>query len=140
MSFKDLYGHSEYKSNLAHFAAMSTLAASDGSISDEEKALLDKFALKLNISERDYEMVMDPAKKFPIEPPVSSDKRLERLYDLFRIIFVDHQIDEEEMALIRKYAIGLGYASEQAEAIIARSILIFSGKIGFEDYQYLLER
>jgi uncharacterized tellurite resistance protein B-like protein len=140
MSIKDLYGHSEYKSNLAHFAALATLAASDGVISDEEQKLLDKFVQKLNISEADYEEVMKPTNKYPIEPPVSSELRLERLYDLFKIIFVDHMIDDEEMALLKKYAIGLGFSTEMANSIIQRSVAIFSGKIDYEDYLYLLKR
>ncbi len=139
MSFKDLYGNSEHRSNLAHFAAMATLAASDGVISEQEKTLLDRFANKLDISEEEYNEVMKPTNKYPIEPPVNSEKRLERLYDLFRIIFSDHFIDNEEMVLLKKYAIGLGYSSDIANKLIERSIAIFSGRIDFEDYQYLLK-
>ncbi|MFS4418414.1 TerB family tellurite resistance protein [Maribacter sp. 2307ULW6-5] len=139
MSFKDLYGHSEYKSNLAHFAAMATLAASDGQIGPEEQRLLDAFAHKLNISEKDYGEVMDPANKYPIEPPVSGELRLERLYDLFKIIFADHYIDHEEMILLKRYAIGLGFSEEKANDVIEKSVAIFSGKIPYEDYLYLLK-
>ncbi len=139
MSFKNLYGNSEHRSNLAHFAAMATLAASDGVISEQEKTLLDRFANKLHISEEEYKEVMKPTNKYPIEPPVNSEKRLERLYDLFRIIFSDHFIDNEEMVLLKKYAIGLGYSSEKANKLIERSIAIFSGRIDFEDYQSLLK-
>ncbi|MCW1954063.1 MAG: TerB family tellurite resistance protein, partial [Flavobacteriia bacterium] len=32
MSFVDLYSHSEHRKNLAHFAAIATLAAVDGHI------------------------------------------------------------------------------------------------------------
>lgn len=140
MSFTDLYGNSEHKRNVAHFAAMATLAASDGIITEEEQALLDRFARKLDITPKEYKEVMNPTNKYPIEPPVNSEKRLERLYDLFRIIFADHIIDEEEMVLLKKYAIGLGFSEESADGVIARSVGIFSGKIDFEDYQYLLTR
>ena len=139
MSFTDLYGNSEHRRNLAHFAAMATLAASDGVIDEQEKELLDRFARKLNISAEEYKEVMKPSNKYPIEPPIDSEKRLERLYDLFTIIFADHVIDDEEMALLRKYAIGLGYSTETADKIIKRSVKIFSGKIDFEDYSYLLK-
>ncbi|WP_281542101.1 TerB family tellurite resistance protein [Maribacter aestuarii] len=140
MSFTDLYGNSEHRRNLAHFAAMATLAASDGVIDEQEKELLDRFALKLNISVEEYKEVMKPTNKYPIEPPIDSEKRLERLYDLFTIIFADSVIDDEEMVLLRKYAIGLGYSTETADKIIKRSVKIFSGKIDFEDYSYLLKR
>jgi uncharacterized tellurite resistance protein B-like protein len=139
MSFTDLYGNPEHRKNVAHFAAMATLAASDGVISKEEQTMLDGFARKLEISEKEYKEVMDPTKKFPIEPPTSSEKRMERLYDLFRIIFADHVIDDQEMVLLKKYAIGLGFSDENAKTVIERSIAIFSGKIDFEDYLYLLK-
>lgn len=140
MSFVDLYGNSEHRRNLAHFAAIATLASTDGSINEQEQALLDQFARKLDITEAEYKEVMDPSKKFPIDPPVNSEKRLERLYDLFRIIFADHHIDDDEMALLRKYATGLGFSGENAEKIIERSVQVFSGRIDFEDYIYLLKQ
>ncbi|AZQ59392.1 TerB family tellurite resistance protein [Maribacter sp. MJ134] len=140
MSFTDLYGNPEHRKNVAHFAAMATLAASDGIISEEEQSLLDKFARKLQISDSEYKEVMKPSNKYPIEPPVDSEKRLERLYDLFRIIFADHMIDDEEMILLKRYAIGLGFSEEAANKVIERSVAIFSGKIDFEDYSYLLKR
>jgi hypothetical protein len=70
---------------------------------------------------------------------LDSNKRLERLYDLFSIIFVDQPIDDNELVLLKKYAIGLGYPNDQANKIIKKSVAIFSGKIGFEDYKNILK-
>lgn len=139
MSFKDLYGNSEHRSNLAHFASIASLAAADGEVGMEEKALLDRFASKLDISEEEYKEVLRKENKYPIEPPTDAEKRLERLYDLFRIIFVDHPIDEDELLLVKKYAIGLGYQNKQADKIIGQSVAIFSGKIDFEDYLKIIK-
>jgi uncharacterized tellurite resistance protein B-like protein len=140
MSFVDLYDNSEHRKNLAHFAAIASLAAVDGEINPEEVELLNRFAQKLNVTELEYEEVMNKPTIYPIDPPTSSERRLERLFDLFRMIFVDHMIDEDELALIKKYAIGLGYNTETANKIIARSIDIFQGKISYEDYVYLLKK
>lgn len=139
MSFIDLYNHSEHRRNLAHFAAIATLATADGELNQKELTLLNQFAEKLDITEEEYKEVIKNSNKYPIDPPTSSEKRLERLYDLFRIIFADHDIDAGEMILIKKYAIGLGYSHEAADKIISRSVDIFSGKIDLEDYLYLLK-
>ncbi|QCX01407.1 TerB family tellurite resistance protein [Aggregatimonas sangjinii] len=139
MGFSDLYTSGEHRRNLAHFASIATLAAIDGEVSSEEKHMLDRFAKKLDITPSEYEEVMKKENKYPIVPPHDSEKRLERLYDLFRIIFADHLIDDEEMVLLKKYAIGLGYSGEKADEIIEKSVAIFSGRIDFEDYQYLLK-
>ncbi|MEA1785752.1 TerB family tellurite resistance protein [Arenibacter sp. GZD96] len=139
MAILDLYSNSEHRRNLAHFAAIATLAATDGEVNADERVLLDRFASKLDITDAEYKEVMKKSNKYPIDTPLSAEKRLERLYDFFRIIYADHQVDEPELTLVRKYAIGLGYSQEVAETVIQRSIAIFSGNIDFEDYQYLLK-
>jgi uncharacterized tellurite resistance protein B-like protein len=140
MSFVDLYDNSEHRKNLAHFAALASLAAVDGEVNPEEVELLNRFAQKLDITELEYKEVMKKPTQYPIDPPTSSERRLERLFDLFRIIFVDHMIDDDERALIKKYAIGLGYSTDAANKIISRSIDIFGGNIAFEDYVYLVKK
>lgn len=140
MSFTDLYGNSAHRKNLAHFAAMASLAASDGVVNDEEKQLLNRFARKLNITDEEYAEVMDPSNKYPINPPSNAERRLERLYDLLRIIFADHIIEHEEMVVLKRYAIGLGFTIEKADSVIEKSVAIFSGRIDFDDYLYLLKQ
>ena len=140
MPILDLYEHGEQRKNLAHFATLATLAAVDGEVNEKEKAILDKFAFRLNISEAEYKEVMKKENKYPIETPHSSEKRLMRLFDFFRVVFADQVVEEEQMNLIEKYAIGLGYPAADAKALIKKSYDIFHGKIDFEAFQYLLDR
>jgi len=139
MSFADLYSSGEHRRNLAHFASLATLASIHGEISSEEKKLLDRFANKLDITKSEYDEVLKKGNKYPIDSTPDSEKRLERLFDLFRIVYIDHEIDDEEMILIKKYAIGLGFTGEKADKVIERSIAIFGGKLDFEDYLYLVK-
>ena len=136
----DWYEHGEKRKELAHFATLASLAAVDGEINPQEKAILDKFAFKLNITEAEYKEVMNKENKFPIETPHSGEKRLRRLFDFFQIIFSDNEMDDLERKMVEKYAIGLGFPLKKAEEIIEKSIKIFTGRIDFEDYQYLLKK
>jgi len=140
MPILDLYEHSEKRRNLAHFAAIASLAAIDGIINPKEQKVLDRFAVKLDISGAEYREVMKKENKYPIEAPYTSEKRLERIYDLFKIIYADHDIDEGEYRMIKKYALALGYSPAKAERIIKRSIILFRGKFDFEDYLYVMKR
>jgi uncharacterized tellurite resistance protein B-like protein len=140
MPILDLYNHPEQRRNLAHFAALASLAAIDGEVNPEEKAVLDRFASKLNISDAEYKEVMKKENKYPIEAPFEMEKRYERLFDLFKIIYSDHEIDAEEIDLVTKYAIGLGFTLAQASQVVARSAAIFSGGIDIEDYHYLISK
>ena len=140
MSISELYESGTHKGNLSHFAALAKIAAIDGQINEEEKKLLIRFADKLNIDGNEFNMVIQNPGIYPINPSHSKEERLHRLYDLFKMIFADHEIDEPEAKLIKRYAIGLGCSLEKADILIKKSIAVFSGKIDFEDYQYLINK
>lgn len=140
MSFTDLFDSGEHRRNLGHFAAIANMATVDGELNAEETKLLKRFAVKLDIDESEYVDIVENARKYPINPPNTSEKRLERLHDLFKMIFIDHEIDDHERFLIEKYAIGLGFSAEKSKKIIERSIEIFQGGVDFEDYIYLLNK
>src|SRR5690606_42123764 len=89
MSFSDLFDSGFKKRNEDHFAAIVRVAMGDGVITDDEKAFLDRLAVKLDISEEDYKLILKDYQSHPINPPLSYDSRLERLYDLARMVYVD---------------------------------------------------
>ena len=140
MSFTDLFESGEHSRNLGHFASIVSIATVDGVISAPEDKMLKRFARKLDITEAEYSQVLKNPDKFPINPPNSADKRLERMHDLFEMIYADHDIDDDERQLIERYAIGLGYTQKIASKLINRSIAIYEGGLDFEDYRYLLNR
>jgi uncharacterized tellurite resistance protein B-like protein len=140
MSFTDLFESGEHKRNLGHFASIANIAAVNGALNEGEEKLLRRFAKKLDIDEDEYEAVLKNPAKYPINPPNDADRRLERMHDLFEMIFADHEIDSQERFLIEKYAIGLGYTEALARQLIKRSIEIYSGGLDMEDYRYLLNR
>lgn len=140
MPILDLYNHSEKRQNLAHFAALASLAAINGVISSPEKEIIEKFAVKLDISEAEFKEVMKKENKYPIEPALELKERYKRLHDFFQIIFSDNKIEDDEMVMVKKYAIGIGFTPEAADKAIARSVAIFSGRISFDDYYSLIEK
>jgi uncharacterized tellurite resistance protein B-like protein len=140
MSFTDLFKSGEHSRNLSHFASLVTLASIQGEIKETEAKLLKRFARKLDITEQEIEKVLKNPTKFPINPPNSVDERLERMHDLFKIVFADHEIDDEEHQFLEIYAIGLGYTEELAAKLIKRSVQIYMGGLDLEDYRYLLNK
>ena len=62
------------------------------------------------------------------------------MLDLFKMIFSDFEIDDDELVLIERYAIGLGYTEDLARKLIKRSIQIFQGGLDLDDYRYLLNK
>lgn len=140
MSIRDLFESSEHRNNVAHFAAIVTLALSDGEINEKEEASLLRFANKLDISDEEYKNITKNPGNHPLNPPYTREERLHRIYDLFKIIYADHYIDAAEEHLLLKYAIGLGCSTDKAKLVIQKSIQIFGGGLAFEDYQYLIDK
>ena len=140
MSFNDLFDSGKHKKNLGHFASIVTLASADGNISDQEQTLLKRFARRLDVDESEYSEIIKTPKYYPLNPPNNKHERLERLFDLVKVVFIDHDLDEKEEKLLNRYAIGLGFESGEANRIIEKSKEIFSGKIQYDDYEFLINK
>ena len=140
MAFKDLFKSGEDNRNLGHFGSIVSIAIADGIVTNEEENLMKRLARKLNITDEEYKEILKNPKKYPLIPENSAQDRLERMHDLFEMIYVDHDIDEDERKLIEKYAIALGYTEELAAKLIKRSIQIYQGGLDLEDYRYLLNK
>ncbi|MEX2350357.1 MAG: TerB family tellurite resistance protein [Flavobacteriaceae bacterium] len=140
MSLEDLFSGGSHKRKLGHFSALVNVALVDGPMTPEEELLLLRFARKLDINELEYNEILKNPKKYPVFPTNSQEIRLKQLHDIFRIIFADKDIDEEEADFLNRYAIILGFSEADAKKIIDRSIQIFSGGLDFYDYEYLLNK
>ncbi|WP_024769917.1 fructose 1,6-bisphosphatase [Aquimarina macrocephali] len=122
MSISDLFDSGFQKRNQDHFAAIVKIAMSDGVITDEEKTFLDKLATRLGISENDYKEILKDYSTHPINPPTSYERRLERLYDLSRMVYADHVKGEGQVVLLEKLSIGLGFNPENAKYIVDKAL------------------
>ena len=138
MAIVSRFESSEHRNNVAHFASIINLARADGDINREEQSVIKRFSQKLGLTEEEYKMILKNPEQYPISPNNSFEVRLELLFDLFKIVYADNRIEPTEKALIHKYAIGLGFATEKAHEIIEKSILIFEGKLDFEQYLSLI--
>ncbi|GAA4111191.1 TerB family tellurite resistance protein [Aquimarina addita] len=126
MSISDLFDSGFQKRNQDHFAAIVRVAMSDGIITDEESAFLDRLARKLEISDNDYKEILKDYASHPINPPTSYDKRLERLYDLTRMVYADHIKGEKEVLLLEKLSVGLGFRTDNAKYVVDKAIRLVS--------------
>jgi uncharacterized tellurite resistance protein B-like protein len=139
MSISDLFDSGFRKRNEDHFAAIVRLAIDDGKITDEEKAFLDRLARNLDINEFDYKQILKDYATHPINPPLSYDKRLERLFDLVRMVFVDHIPDEHQVRLLHKFAVGLGFSAVNVVYIVDKALKLVSTQANLEEFTYAIK-
>ena len=124
MSFSDLFTPGFKQRNRDHFAAIVRVALADGIITDEEKAFLNRTAINLEIEETEVAEIMANPDNYPINPPANEQRRLERLFDLTRMVYADHIADEGEIQLLNRLVIGLGFATDDAQAIAEKALAL----------------
>jgi uncharacterized tellurite resistance protein B-like protein len=136
MSISDLFD-SEFKSrNKGHFSAIVRVAFAEGVLAPEEKAFLDKLAGKLDISKDEYEEILENPLKYPINPPYLHTQRLERLYDLSRMVHVDHQLGDRQDVLLRKFALALGFTPGNVNYIVDKALALIDEKVDLDTFVY----
>lgn len=139
MSFSDLFD-SEFKSrNKGHFSAIVRVALADGIMVEEEKAFLDKLASKLEISKDEYEEILENPLKYPINPPYLYVQRLERLYDLGRMVHVDHHLGDKQDFLLRKFALALGFTPGNVNYIVNKAMSLIDQKVDADTFVYEMQ-
>ena len=119
MTISDLFSSGFNTRNQDHFAAIVKVAMSDNIISDEEKHFLDRLAQNLDISKEMYARILKDYKSHPINPPTNLEKRIERLYDLTRMVNVDTIKFPQKVRLLTKLTIGLGFESDAVSKVVS---------------------
>ena len=134
MSFSDLFESGFKKRNADHFAAIVRVAMSDGVINDAEKTFLDRLATKLDITEGEYKEILKDYNTHPINAPHSHDKRLERLYDLARMVWADHIEGPNQVQLLEKLCVGLGFNPDNVKYIADKALTLVHYELNLDEF------
>jgi uncharacterized tellurite resistance protein B-like protein len=133
MSISDLYSSGFRERNRDHFASIVRVALSDGVISKEERNFLDRLADRLDIYKEEYEKVLENPEAYPVNPPYTYEARLERLYDLTRMVYIDEHIaDTHQLNLLRKLSIALGFSDANVNYIIDKALKLVSRNVDLD--------
>lgn len=122
MAYSEIYTNGRQRQNRGHFANMVKIAKADNKITFGEKRLLQKMARKLNVNQAFYKIIVKNPNQFPMYPPSNSEDRITRLYSLVRMVLADGDVAKEEVVLLQKLAIGLGFSSANVEVVCEKAI------------------
>ena len=95
------------------------LAAADGHVTDSEMAVLLAVASRENITPEEFNKVIDDPDSVNITLPEDEDTKLAYLRDMVAMMMVDGELDEQELAICKLYAMALGYRSSIIDGMIA---------------------
>jgi len=140
MSIAELFD-SEFRHRMkGRFSAVArVLFADEGKFDPDEKIFLDKLALKLGISESEYEEILENPLKYPLDPPHLYEDRLESLYNITRVIHHDHHLGDKQETLLRKFVLALGFHHKKVEEIAVKALELTDKKVDKDTFMTEME-
>ena len=95
------------------------LAAADGHLTDSELAVVLAVASRENITPEEFDQVVDNPDSVTIALPEDEDTKLAYLRDMVALMMIDGELEEQEMAICKLYAMALGYRGSIVDGMIA---------------------
>ena len=140
MTNNTLYPTGMHAQNLAHFASIVRIALLDGKINPSEIIILERLAHRLDIPKHEYDAVLKNPTNYPMRSPVSYDERLEELYDLTKMLFIDKNPTIDKTSLLDRIAVGLGFHSQNVIAIRNAAIQFFLREPDIDDFKEVIKK
>lgn len=139
MSISDLFDSGFKERNKGHFASIVRVAMENGHISPEEKLFLDKLAKQLEISQEEYSEILSSPFKYPVNPPYLYVQRLERLYDLSRMVYADHVLGPRQKEILTRFALALGFTPSNVKYIVDKALSLVVMGVDSDNFVYEMQ-
>ena len=139
MSIAELFDN-EFKQRMkGRFAAVVRVLFADGKFDPDEKKFMDKLAVKLEISNEEYDEILENPLKYELNPPYLYVERLESLYNIARVVHHDHHLGDKQETLLRKFAIALGFSTSNVDYIVNKALTLVDKKVDLDTFTYEME-
>lgn len=139
MSISDLFDSGFKDRNKGHFSAIVRVAMENGHLTHEERAFLDKLAKQLEISAEEYEEILANPFRYPINPPHLYVQRLERLYDLSRMVYADHVLGPKQKEILTRFALALGFTPGNVHYIVDKALSLLVMGVDSDTFVYEMQ-
>jgi hypothetical protein len=139
MSIAELFDN-EFKIRMkGHFAAVVRVLFADGKFDPDEKKFLDKLSVKLELSNDEYDEILENPLKYELNPPYLYTERLESLYNIARVVHHDHHLGDKQETLLRKFAVALGFTTSNVDYIVNKALALVDRKVDLETFIYEMQ-
>lgn len=99
------------------FSNLVQLARIDGKVDPKEAAMLERIAQRLSLTPEQARDIMKNPEDYPMVPPVEKEERFERMIQFVQMTRVDGNVSPEELAMMTRYGVALGFDEHQIDAI-----------------------
>ncbi|MBC7495226.1 MAG: TerB family tellurite resistance protein, partial [Flavobacterium sp.] len=98
-----------------------------------------KLAVQLEISSEEYAEILENPLKYPINPPYLHTQRLERLYDLSRMVYAEHVLGQRQKDILSKFALALGFTPGNAHYIVDKALSLMVLEVDLDTFLYEMQ-
>ena len=126
-----LFNKFDDKKKKSHVRNLLKMAAADGSVDEVEVKFLNRVARRYGVTPEEVQHIIDHQDDYTFTPPSDKEDRHAQLLNLTIMMMIDDVIDDHEMAMLKKFAIGLGYPIGKVDKLIQTAINCV--KEGMED-------
>ena len=103
---------------------MVKVAKSDDIITEHELELLKKIAKAYNINDKKFKQILEDPDKIPTLAYLDYEERIERFYDLLKMVSIDHKPATKEVSVLRRITTGLAFPIHNVDKIVDTAIQI----------------
>jgi uncharacterized tellurite resistance protein B-like protein len=118
MNFSDFITSHGKRVNKSAFIHLVQISKTDGKIQKDELELLKREGLKFGLTEPEIDKLIHSEKDHHYTPPYSLEEKFDHLYNLAEMILADDVIKENEIKMIKKFAIESGFEYSKIDGLI----------------------
>lgn len=107
------------KQRLGQLKNLVMLASADERLTDSEMAVLLAVASRENMTPDEFNKVIEDPDSVTITLPEDEGTKLAYLRDMVAMMMIDGELDEQELAICKLYAMALGYRGNIVDGMIA---------------------
>jgi len=141
MTILDALANAEYRQRISLLATLIKLSESDGKIDEREWKIIEKVADNFGfLDEAALKYLKKNYAKYSLEPPFSLDDRIEQLYNLWQLAYADGKLDDQELRILHKVTVSLGFPLNKTEEIFEAAREAFKKGVSKEEFNRLITR
>jgi len=122
MSLFNKFESGDDKRKKSHVRNLIKMAAADGQVDDVERAFLNKVAKRYGVEPEEVQHIIEHPNDYSFTPPSTKEDRHAQLLNLTIMMMIDGVIDDNEMSMLKKFSIGLGYPIMKVDKLIKVAI------------------
>jgi len=137
MNFSDFITNHGKRVNKQAFVHLLQVACTDKKITYEEFEFLHKKGQKFGLTDPEIDHLIEAERDHHYHQPYSLHEKFEHFYMVAELIVADDVVDENELKILRKFAIEVGFSYDRIDDLIK---LVIDGVINNEDEDALYNK